>query len=184
MQTIFNVRSKDGQIIGSFHFVFCERNKENLQLDLEIFYLAHGKEIPATNVEIQIDGVSPFSLQDMLAKGAHIHEGNDKKWYVCYPKKLTMDQAIYRAGHWSIITAFHMQCQADVSFFESFDRWMSEKRDIIKKANTDEKVSAFEEFAPWILHAKGWKLEMIASQIDILVLKHAEELLKVLILPQ
>lgn len=189
MNAIFNVRSKDGQIISSFHFTFCERSKEKLQLDLETFYLAYGKEIPDANIEMRIDDVSPFSLQDMLDKKAHIHKGNDKKWYICYPKKLTMSQAIAMAIHWSMMTAFHMQCQADVSFFESFDRWMTKKRDSVKEANVTKKVNAFDEFALWVHDSKGWKVEIIENKVEIMKSKidtfisaYSQELMNVLIL--
>ena len=178
MNAIFNVRSKDDQIISSFHIAFHERGKEKLQLDLKTFYLNYGEKIPEHNVEMEIQNTSPFSLQDLRDKGAHIHQGNDGRWYICYPKEVSLDKARELSIHWCMITTFHMKYQADIACFESFDLWMQEKR------KTNKEASPFNEFAFWIHDIKGWKVEVTGSKMDAIISACSQELMSVLVLKQ
>lgn len=175
MQLSVNILNKEKETIGTFCFSLLARTINHQQLDAETFYLAYAKTIHPKTVEIRIDKVERFSLDDMLVKKTHIHQGNDKQWYICYPSKLSMKTALYTAIHWSMITMFHMLYQADVSYFESFDRWLIKYRET-------EPISAFNGFALWINEFNGWTAEVQVerSKMDMLKSIQARKLLCVL----
>ncbi len=150
MKTKIDVRNKENKIICSFTISLWERTLEDQQLDALTFYLAYAKKIHDLTVEMSIDSIAPFSHEELCTKKAHIHQGNDSKWYICYPAQLSMDKALAIVKHWCLITAFHMNYQADISYFESFDIWLTQRR-------SKEEISAFAGFGIWIEEMMGWK---------------------------
>lgn len=172
MKTKINILNSEGNIISTFIISFFERWEKKQQLDAQTFYLAYAKVIHDVTVEMRIDAVIPFSFEDMLAKKAHIHKGNDEKWYICYPSRVSKEKAMQIAMHWCVITTFHMQYQADIAWFESFDRWITKKR------ATDGAISAFDGFMLWICDIQGWNIEVIGSEKERIIKHTTKNLLR------
>ncbi len=175
------ISDKDENIIGTFAIDFYKRTKEEFQLDPNTFYREYNEgKLHEKNIEMMVVGSSPFSLKDMEEKKAHIHQGNDKQWYVCYtPEVRDIHEAIKIATFWSILTAFHMKYQADIGFFLSFNDWMN------ARSVDDKKVNGMDEFPAWIVKNRNWKVEFnVTNEMEEVIAKCRQELMNVLVLKQ
>lgn len=162
-------------IVGSFIMEFCDRTPDQFQMEPENFYRKYNKGVlHKQNIEIIIRSSSPFSLEDMVKKEIHLHQGKDMNQYICYPPRLaTMDEAMKMARSWAIMTTFHMLKYADASYFEGFGRWL------LAKSDDGESVSPFQEIPLWIAARFNWNIE-IKSKTDKIIEKCRKELLNVL----
>ena len=179
MTTHINIEisDKNGEIVGMFSIDLCKRTKEQFQLDPETFYRQYNDgKLHDQNIELMIKKTARFSIDDMVAKAAHVHQGNDEKSYVCYtPEVKTMDEAIKIAVFWSILTAFHMKYQADIGFFLSFHEWMK------KRSANGRKLDSMDEFPLWIVTNREWKVEFdVSSELKTITEKYRQELLDIL----
>lgn len=159
MKLTMNVRGKEKEVLSTFHTTIDYRQTKDFQLDHETFYRKYNEgKLHDQTFEIAINTTTPFSIEDMVAKKAHLHQGNDQKHYICYPAEIkTASQAFELTVIWTLITTFHMQFQADIGYFEWFGNWL------LKKAKTHQDLNSFEEFPLWISEEMGWKVEILES---------------------
>lgn len=160
MNKFISVYDRDGKLLNEFQINFLQRNTSEFSLDPETFYKKHSGVIPEKNVEMRLDESAPFTIPSLVDAKTHLHKGNDNEWYICYPKQIqTMEEAIDFAKNWCLLTTFHLTQKADVSWFESFGKWMVE---LTVTAVKEEKSSPkpFEQFPLWIQNGRlGWKVE-------------------------
>lgn len=155
----------------------CQRKQKNFQLDPDKFYREwNNGKLHDQNIEMMIEETSPFSIDDMLKKAVHIHQGNDNKQYVCYPPEVkTMNQAVKIAVSWSIVTILHMKYQADASLFENFANW------ILKKTATGKCGTIFDELPLWIIETFKWKVEFkVTTETEEITTRCRQEILEIL----
>ena len=150
MRKEFCVYDKNGKILNVFSIVFVKRKTKDLKLDPEKFYNKFGNYIPKETIEMMVKLSVSFTIPRLLTAGTHLHKGNDRRQYICYPQQIdTIEEAIKIASDWCLITVFHMKQRADVAWFESFGEWI-----ITATKSGKENVSAFTEFPLWIQN--GW----------------------------
>ena len=160
MIKIISIFDKYGKLLDEFSIDFLQREISELELDQESFYKKFGGEIPDQTIEMKIheDEKCIFRLLEM---DTHIHRGNDNNMYICYPSKLnSIEAAINCAKDWCLITMFHLTKRADVSWFESFGKWMVEEtKSAIESDN--ELPKPFTEFPLWIQNGfLKWRVEI------------------------
>lgn len=162
MRKCISIYDKEGKLLNEFQIDFLQRKASELKLDPETFYLAFGKIIPDENIEMMVDESAPFTIPSLIDAKTHLHKGNDDESYICYPKQIqTMEIAIEFAKNWCLITVFHLKERADISWFESFGKWMVTLADSAVKEGK-ELPKPFEEFPLWIQHGYlGWRVEVI-----------------------
>jgi hypothetical protein len=175
MKLIINVRGKEKEILSTFHITICKRTKKEFQLDPETFYKQYAGKIHDQTFEIMVNQTTPFSLVDLVSHKTHVHEGNDKKQYICYPTEVkSFPEAVSLAMMWVLVTTFHMKYRADVGFFESFGKW------ILRKSHTRDDVNPFDEFPLWISETMGWKIELTSKAMEIASL-HRKDVFELLV---
>ncbi|MFZ2151212.1 MAG: hypothetical protein WAZ12_02505 [Candidatus Absconditicoccaceae bacterium] len=151
------VYNKDGELLNEFEISFFQRDRNELQLDLESFYKKYSGVIPEKNVEMRLDESAPFTIPTLLEFKTHIHLGKDMEWYICYPPKIdSMQDAIDIAKSWAILTVFQMKYNVDPNILESFGRWILDKASPCKN-----NLSPFTEIPLWIENEwPKWKVEI------------------------
>lgn len=161
-KTIYiTIRDQEKNVIADFMIEFYKRKQEEFKLDHETFYRAYNEgKLHSQNIEMRLVKSFPFSIDDMVTKNAHVHQGNDQQRYICYvPEVKDMDEAVKISTSWAILTTFHMKYQADIGFFISFSKLM------IKKNTADKELNMMDEFPLWIIANQKWTVEFEVSDV-------------------
>ena len=138
---------------NAFYFkVFAHPRKEEEFALVELYK----KNTFSETVELEIGNYTEIALKNASLSNSslHIHKGNDKKQYVCYPPRISnMNEAENIIKIWSIVTAFQMKTGIDSGYLESFGEWVLKKSAI--------KLNLFEEISKWIIDTLNWKFKIL-----------------------
>lgn len=158
MRKKISIYDRNNNLLNEFSIRLEKRETKNLKLDIKNFYEKYSGNIPEETVEMMIEHSNPFTIPKLLEAKTHIHQGNDGKWYICYPREInSLEEAIELAKNWALGTVFHMQERADISWFESFGDWMI----LATKSKKRKMPSSFKEFPLWIQNGfLKWKIKI------------------------